>query len=889
MNFAIKGLFILTLSSLCLTACGGDSGNSSNSAPEEEENLSSSLSHLRSSSSASIPSATSVVDSDAHDLKSDVPFVSEIVDDATGAVYSTRSVGVYTWTENIGEKDASVKSTCYAYDDSKCDLYGRLYMKKNAEDLCPAGFSFPSVADWKYMMLVESNSIAYAGVCFKRDSLECTGINDSAQYFADGDSAVMIDRFGLVSATKAVDNGFYSLRCVKYRSIVEKMSDLPDCGGDTYNSSTIFVATKDSSYYCRYGEWKNDSNRGTCRSDEVGEKYLIKDLVYICKGGTWQLTTIEDTDIKCTDKNLYEEYVVNGTRYACTDTGMAKLSYPASKIGYCNPDRNGDMIEIDSTNYVCNDFVWRYATVSDFYGECNVSKYGLVVTVDGKRYICSAKGSWRLTTDTEDELGPCTEKLQDSILKNKSGAYYLCDRWEWYRASKNQVLGTCSDANEGDTITYESYLYECSEKTWKTHSLISKELGFCTTKNKGAKGVYRDTVYYCYSDRGKDWAKASELELLLGFCRKDTTYLVEKEGISYKCYSGSWKEATQSDVLKACYSASGERKVYNGREYVCDTTALRDGGAWYALTKLDSTLGDYCRTKLLDKAVMHNDTVYVCRVDSKTKIKKTWVVGTFENYMGKCDKNNLGRRVFNGIDTTVCIYNGCFDNSERTYAYDGKSTTICGRYNLTGYFWEAIVRDSIVDNRNNQKEVYGVLTFGTQKWLNRDLQYYISSAYGSDGFTLMVNPNEMEKNMYHPFYYVWNDALGGDNICPKGTHIPSKAEWKTLFEFAEGLRPGEGANSLLDETDWRVSNKGKNYFGLGLRRNGFVDMDMYPPGNVTQAGLNNDYESLFYWTSDAGKTTNTGNAVYVDTLVNVNYQMEALKEDAYTIRCIVNK
>lgn len=877
-------IFVLLMAVLMsLAACGGDSGNSSNPAPEEEENLSSSLSHLRSSSSASIPSATSVVDSDAHDLKSDVPFVSEIVDDATGAVYSTRSVGVYTWTENIGEKDASVKSTCYAYDDSKCDLYGRLYMKKNAEDLCPAGFSFPSVADWKYMMLVESNSIAYAGVCFKRDSLECTGINDSAQYFADGDSAVMIDRFGLVSATKAVDNGFYSLRCVKYRSIVEKMSDLPDCGGDTYNSSTIFVATKDSSYYCRYGEWKNDSNRGTCRSDEVGEKYLIKDLVYICKGGTWQLTTIEDTDIKCTDKNLYEEYVVNGTRYACTDTGMAKLSYPASKIGYCNPDRNGDMIEIDSTNYVCNDFVWRYATVSDFYGECNVSKYGLVVTVDGKRYICSAKGSWRLTTDTEDELGPCTEKLQDSILKNKSGAYYLCDRWEWYRASKNQVLGTCSDANEGDTITYESYLYECSEKTWKTHSLISKELGFCTTKNKGAKGVYRDTVYYCYSDRGKDWAKASELELLLGFCRKDTTYVVEKEGVFYKCYSGSWKEAAQSDVLKSCYSTAGERKVYNGKEYVCDTTALNSSGAWYALTKLDSTLGDYCRTELLGKGILYKDTVYVCRIDSSAKYKKIWKVSTLGDYMGVCDYTQIGKRAFNGLDTCVCARSQCERSLpyDTTYAYNGKlDSGIC--INLRqGIYWTAIIRDSIIDKRDSN--VYGVVTLGTQKWLARNLHYKLSTAYDTEGSRIGTHAEDFLDE--YEYYYVWDDAFGS-NICPEGTHIPTKSEWQTLFKYAVSIAPKDGIRVLLDHTGWTERYGGEDLYGLRLKNGGFIDINLRP--GTAKPSDRVHYADSYFWYSGDETTEKKGNVVHIDTTHKVTYEHSALKEDAYHVRCIVD-
>ena len=888
MNSAIKGLFILTLSSLCLTACGGDSGNSSKPAPEEEENLSSSISHLRSSSSASITSATTVVDSDAHDLKKDEPFEGEVVDRSTGTVYSTRSIGVYTWLGNMNEKDASVKSTCYAYDDSRCDLYGRLYMKKNAEDLCPSGFSFPSVSDWKYIMEVDSKSVLYSGICFKRDSLECTGISDSAQYFAAGDSAVMVDRFGHVTATKAADNGFYSLRCIKYRSIVEKMSDLPDCGSDTYNSSTIFVATKDSSYYCRYGEWKNESNRGTCLSSETGEKYLIKDLVYICKGGYWQLTTIEDTDIECVDENLYEEYVVNGTRYACTDTGMAKLSYPASKIGYCNPDRNGDMIELDSTNYVCRDFVWRYATVSDFYGECNVSKYGLVVTVDGKRYICSAKGSWRLTTDTEDELGPCTEKLQDSILKNKSGAYYLCDRWEWYRASKNQVLGTCSDANEGDTITYESYLYECSEKTWKTHSLISKELGFCTTKNKGAKGVYRDTVYYCYSDRGKDWAKASELELLLGFCRKDTTYIVEKEGIFYKCYSGSWKDAAQSDVLKSCYSTAGEKKVFNGKEFVCDTTALNSSGAWYALTALDSAIGEYCRTAILEKKVRLGNDVYVCRVDASAKYRKTWQDYSLGDYLRYCDKDRVGDREFNGVDTSVCIQNVCGSDMIEEYAYDGKKTTLCVRLNHSGYWWQPIMRERIVDARDG--EVYGVVKLGSQKWLNRDLAYWITTAYEDDGRLATLSPEQYREfeGWNYNLFYVWKDALGGSkDICPAGTHIPSKAEWKTLFEYAKELSPKGGIRTLFNKWDNRTSLIGWDLYGLALYKNGFMDMDYYPPGNEVRAG-ENDYMTAYYLTSDPGKTDGTANAVHVDSTMAIDYEFSALKEDAYKIRCIVD-
>ena len=136
---------------LVITACGGDSGSSA-PAPEND-NPSSSVEPLRSSSSAEITSATTVVDSDAKEINDDTPVDGRMVDSLTGNSYKTRTIGIYTWiNENISDKNPSVKSTCYAYKESNCTLYGRLYMKKNAEDLCPRDFFIPTVSDWKYLM-----------------------------------------------------------------------------------------------------------------------------------------------------------------------------------------------------------------------------------------------------------------------------------------------------------------------------------------------------------------------------------------------------------------------------------------------------------------------------------------------------------------------------------------------------------------------------------------------------------------------------------------------------------------------------------------------------------------------------------------------------------------
>lgn len=899
MNSAIKGLFILALSGLCLTACGGDSSNSTKAAADDdtESSESSSLARDRSSSSWAMSSATTVIDADAKDVRSTEHSHDSEVDSATGTSFTTHSVGIYTWTEqNINVKSSVARNTCYAYDDSKCNPYGRLYLSSNAEKVCPTGYTLPTVADWKNLLQAELTKTDYAGICTKRDTLECTGIGDSVRYLAYDGYAVVMDRSGLFETQVARDNEFYSLRCIRYRSIVERMADLPDCEENEFNSYTsIYVVDRDSSYYCSTnGKWYASNSKALCKEQEDGDKYLVKGHVYICKNGIWRYTTIDDVDIKCTDDNRYEEYVVNDVRYACGDNGMTKLTYPATELGFCSPKVEGKIAEIDSiTAYICEDFLWRKATFNDYHGTCDSTNYGKSVThKDGESYVCSRyKRDWRKMTNDDKELGVCTSALEDSIRMTKNHVYLKCRTNEWSLVNNDVVLGKCTAERESETIQIRTVQYECHKKNWVEIDSLTKNYGFCTVKEEaGKRGVYRDTVYYCKAKitNGYAWTPADELDLLLGYCDIDSRdQIVNKDNVSYLCAAGWWRPAKENDVLPYCKRVDPERVLFNGREYVCDTTALNYNGDWYALTALDSALGDYCRTAILGNVAEHNDTVYVCKVDTVSKNRKKWQVGLISDRMRKCDKDNLGQRVFNGLDTTVCIYNLCRDGNERAHAYDGRDSIACVRYNWTTYLWEPIVRESIVDTRDN--EVYGVLTLGTQKWLNRDLHYWKSSVYNSDG-KLPINPKqyEEEENFYYTFYYTWDDALGGANICPDGTHVPSKSEWKTLFEYAEKLNPVEGINTLLVE-DHRVSRTGKDYYGLSLSRNGFVDMDgKYSAPGVPLIDLNDDYRSLYYWTSDAGKTSETGNAVHIDTLMNVNYQKEALKVDAYSIRCIMD-
>ena len=93
--------------------------------------------------------------------------------------------------------------------------------------------------------------------------------------------------------------------------------------------------------------------------------------------------------------------------------------------------------------------------------------------------------------------------------------------------------------------------------------------------------------------------------------------------------------------------------------------------------------------------------------------------------------------------------------------------------------------------------------------------------------------------------------------------------------------------ALFRRWDIRTSYVGTDLYGLGLRKDGFVDMDYLPLGNDPRSHLNGDYMA-YYWASDVGGTDGTARVIHVDTTMTVNYQTGALKEDAYAIRCIVD-
>ena len=862
-------MFILLMSVLLsLVACGKSSSGSSESFPEEPE-YSSEGAPL---SSASITSATTVIDSDAVDIGNEDPYESTVTDDSTGKTYKTLTFGIFTWIdENISVKNQSVKSTCYAYDDNNCPIYGRLYMQKNASSLCPSGFKLPSVSDWEYRFEHTESPLTYGGVCYKRDTLECDGLKDSALYLAYGDSAVLLTLSGKITSQSSFDNGFYSLRCVQYRSIVYKMYELPDCKEDrSYNYPSVYVVDRDSSYSCYRGQWTDASRYHNCMADEEGRKYLVNGLVYICKSGSWSVSTIFDTDEKCTEDNIDQEYVWNNVRYACLKSGMTRLSYPESEFGLCRPVNDGKIVKTeDGGAYICDSISWRTASIDDLYGVCDEENYSKVVQYKSSDYVCRKNKVWNSMTSLEKQVGLCNDSTKDKVVQDTATEYkYKCVGETWQEMKLYDALGECPSQNLGDSVSYGKKMYLCKPSGWHAVSDMERRLGrYCTDKTLGDMMEYSDptlitpngiTTYICKNTSTYDyqWTNASTIELEVGYCPQDTSFIAEGKTSYYKCNNGIWKAAAQSDVLPKCTSNAGIKQMYLGKEYICDTTASKN---WFTLTSLDSALGGYCKTSLLNTGVIYDKTVYMCRKNSSNE--KSWQVGNMLDYMGTCDKYVTYKRAFNGVDSSWCM---C------------ASADNC--------YWDAILLDSLIDERvNDYYSRYAIVTLGNQKWLNRELHYASEQAVNCNGFRIKSYSGGAQNT---EFYYNWNEVFENlTTICPAGSHVATKAEWQALFDFAENLTPGYGVRALLERSN-DPPHSGYNLYGVRLNRSGYVDVDTLTDisyGHGTHRLLQNSYFWLPESTSDS-----TASYVLIDSLFKVQYKTDGLKKDAYQVRCVVD-
>ena len=120
--------------------------------------------------------------------------------------------------------------------------------------------------------------------------------------------------------------------------------------------------------------------------------------------------------------------------------------------------------------------------------------------------------------------------------------------------------------------------------------------------------------------------------------------------------------------------------------------------------------------------------------------------------------------------------------------------------------------------------------------------------------------------------YVWDAAA---DACPKGWHLPSTAEWKTLIDSVGGEKV---AGITLKTSDWISSGEATDAFGFSVLPAGFRDW-------VSNYYWEEGYQA-FFWTSD--EYENSSGCVYFQGQYD-NADIRSRDADyGYSVRCVMD-
>lgn len=344
--------------------------------------------------------------------------------------------------------------------------------------------------------------------------------------------------------------------------------------------------------------------------------------------------------------------------------------------------------------------------------------------------------------------------------------------------------------------------------------------------------------------------------------KKSLTYVQESFPV-YKCDSGAWHYAfgyERMNVTDTAGRVDGDYLRREGYSYVYDevtgwryadpsedqyksgctksregiylSTAVCMGGSWVSVPESTSdTQGLEC---VADDSLVYGrftHAAYVCEGGSFYKVTE------MDEKLGRyCTKKTLGDTAYAGLTPFLCRDD-----------------------------WTLIPPDSLdewlKDSRDGNS--YPIVRMGSQRWMGANLKYVDSTA----------SPN-LAGNLWRPAFYSWTAAMdlpeGTDpatyeftlphrGICPEGWHMPTKAEWDSLFAFAKEFGPqGKLAHSLMGGISWGVVSdamKPLDTFGFNVVATGRRELDGAYKNDASHAYFwfvtqeENKYQYYYLWNS----------------------------------------
>lgn len=239
----------------------------------------------------------------------------------------------------------------------------------------------------------------------------------------------------------------------------------------------------------------------------------------------------------------------------------------------------------------------------------------------------------------------------------------------------------------------------------------------------------------------------------------------------------------------------------------------------------------------------------------------------------------------------------------------------------------------IANNGNYVKDIcgnkYKVVKIGEQYWMAENLRCdkydTQSEAYNAKWLTNNTIPTS-NYGVYTPYYtdasdrskwnkkfdysdnltdaqvaklgylYNWAAAVGivdgkqqrteftsnRQGICPNGWHMPSDAEWETLYKYiynTQGLTDNEVGKHLMTISGWY-------YYGDGTDTYGFATL---PVGYTSDSGVNCVGYGTFFWTATTYECYGCG--AYTRGFGSYGVSLDRIESDKYyglSVRCLKN-
>lgn len=219
---------------------------------------------------------------------------------------------------------------------------------------------------------------------------------------------------------------------------------------------------------------------------------------------------------------------------------------------------------------------------------------------------------------------------------------------------------------------------------------------------------------------------------------------------------------------------------------------------------------------------------------------------------------------------------------------DGNKTASCEIY-VTG-------RDEFTDERDGH--VYKIIKIGDQVWMAENLAYLPTvnkekevSETDARYYVYKYDGNDTEEakksEKYETYGVLYNFPALSANIAPKGWHVPTDEEWKTM-EKALGF-----SDYSLNSTGYRgQSYTFKSTTGWFRGRNGSNEsgLNIYPGGKNCSSGyFYNSPQWAYLWTSTCTSDNKCAYRYIFNSEDGVGRDFVDSKANAYSVRCVKDK